>query len=41
MNFYNDVVKFENIGKNSIEDATYINAVALSDIVLQIERGVR
>ena len=29
------------LGKNSIEDATYINAVALSDIVLQIERGVR
>ena len=41
MNFYNDAVKFENMGRNSIADTSYRNAVALSDIVLQIERGVR
>ena len=41
MNFYNEAVKFENMGRNSIEGTSYRNAVALSDIVLQIERGVR
>ena len=37
-NFYNGAFKFENMGRNTIEGTSYRNAVALSDIVLQIER---